>query len=212
MRTCKEAICKNRAKSAKKQAARMGHLSVRSVALRCHARIGRPFRTRFAPARPKCRSRLTAFACFGPVGAPPAPGRLCSRFAVTLALGGLLGPASPLRGPNAAHACGVRLFWACRASGSGPPMLALRCHARIGRPSRTRFAPARPKCRSRLAAFACFGPVGAPPAPARLCLRFGPQGLRPMPPSRVRVSPVRYLKSGLASWTHTRPISNSGSP
>ena len=114
---------------------------------------------------------------------------------------------------------GVRLFWACRGStGPGPPMLALRCHARIGRPSRTRFAPARPKCRSRLrrspvlglsglhrvraayaraslsrshwaafpdplrpcaaqmpltpTAFACFGPVGAPPGPARLCSRF----------------------------------------
>lgn len=37
-------------------------------------------------------------------------------------------------------------------------------------------------------------------------------GRRPMPPSRVRVSPERYLKSGLASCTTTRPISFSTSP
>ena len=35
-------------------------------------------------------------------------------------------------------------------------------------------------------------------------------GRRPMPPSSVRVSPDRYLKSGMASCTHTRPISVSG--
>ena len=37
-------------------------------------------------------------------------------------------------------------------------------------------------------------------------------GLKPMPPSRVSVSPERYLKSSVASRTHTRPISVSGSP
>ncbi len=38
------------------------------------------------------------------------------------------------------------------------------------------------------------------------------QGLMPRPPSRVTVSPVMYLKSGEASWTHTRPMCSSGSP
>lgn len=37
-------------------------------------------------------------------------------------------------------------------------------------------------------------------------------GLKPIPPSRVRVSPERYLKSGEASCTQTRPISFSTSP
>jgi len=37
-------------------------------------------------------------------------------------------------------------------------------------------------------------------------------GLNPMPPSKVRVSPERYLKSGEASCTQTRPISFSTSP
>ncbi len=46
------------------------------------------------------------------------------------------------------------------------------------------------------------------------CMRpeESPYGRSPMPPSRVRVSPVRYLKSGEASWTQTRPISSSESP
>ena len=34
-------------------------------------------------------------------------------------------------------------------------------------------------------------------------------GRRPRPPSRVKVSPFMYLKSGLASCTQTRPISSS---
>lgn len=37
-------------------------------------------------------------------------------------------------------------------------------------------------------------------------------GLWPMPPSSVRVSPDIYLKSGMASWTQTRPISVSALP
>ena len=37
-------------------------------------------------------------------------------------------------------------------------------------------------------------------------------GLWPMPPSSVRVSPDIYLKSGMASWTQTRPISVSELP
>ena len=37
-------------------------------------------------------------------------------------------------------------------------------------------------------------------------------GRRPMPPSSVRVSPDMNLKSGMASWTHTRPISSSALP
>lgn len=37
-------------------------------------------------------------------------------------------------------------------------------------------------------------------------------GRWPMPPSRVRVSPLMNLKSGLASCTTTRPISFSTSP
>ena len=37
-------------------------------------------------------------------------------------------------------------------------------------------------------------------------------GLWPMPPSSVKVSPDIYLKSGMASWTQTRPISVSALP
>lgn len=37
-------------------------------------------------------------------------------------------------------------------------------------------------------------------------------GLKPIPPSKVSVSPVKYLKSGCASCTQTRPISSSESP
>ena len=37
-------------------------------------------------------------------------------------------------------------------------------------------------------------------------------GLWPMPPSSVRVSPDIYLKSGMASWTQTLPISVSALP
>ncbi len=37
-------------------------------------------------------------------------------------------------------------------------------------------------------------------------------GRRPSPPSRVIVSPVIYLKSGVANCTHTRPMLSSGSP
>ena len=37
-------------------------------------------------------------------------------------------------------------------------------------------------------------------------------GLKPMPPSNVRVSPLKYLKSGEASCTQTRPISVSTLP
>ena len=37
-------------------------------------------------------------------------------------------------------------------------------------------------------------------------------GLNPIPPSRVIVSPLMYLKSGEASCTQTRPISFSTSP
>ena len=37
-------------------------------------------------------------------------------------------------------------------------------------------------------------------------------GLKPMPPSNVRVLPLKYLKSGEASCTQTRPISVSTLP
>ena len=40
----------------------------------------------------------------------------------------------------------------------------------------------------------------------------GLYGRCPMPPSSVKVSPDMNLKSGLASWTQTRPISVSAFP
>ena len=56
----------------------------------------------------------------------PLPSKRFCFVLVTLGLGRLFAPASPLRGQNAAHAYGVRLFFACRGSiGVGRPTLAL---------------------------------------------------------------------------------------
>ncbi len=92
----------------------------------CRARAGRAFAGSFAALG----KMPLAFGqpVFAVRAAPSPAARLRSRFdVVTLGLGALVGVASRLRGQNAAHAFGVRLFLACRRSiAPGAPTLALR--------------------------------------------------------------------------------------
>ena len=78
-------------------------------------------------------------------------------------------------------------------------------------PSQSRLSPC--QLSQRESVNTCSpSPFGGGGSPQGLTERVFSYGLKPRPPSKVRVSPVIYLKSGWEIWTQTLPISASGSP